>query len=82
MSGALRKRRVLKKAERAVVKRGLEKLETSFRETAVPPGTIALVSMHGVFRLRIGDHRVLYPVDISRSRIVVIKIDKRERVYG
>ena len=33
------------------------------------------------FRIRIGDYRALYRVNHEEKRIVVVKIDKRERVY-
>jgi len=33
------------------------------------------------FRIRIGKYRVLYRVNYEEKRIVVVKIDKREKVY-
>ena len=34
-----------------------------------------------VFRVRVGDYRVLYTVNFSTSRVLVFRIDRRERVY-
>ena len=34
-----------------------------------------------VFRVRVGDYRILYFVDYSSSKVYIEKIDKRERVY-
>lgn len=34
-----------------------------------------------VFRIRVGQYRVLYYVDYKASTITLVKIDKRERVY-
>ncbi|MEK6939779.1 MAG: type II toxin-antitoxin system RelE/ParE family toxin [Nanoarchaeota archaeon] len=34
-----------------------------------------------VFRVRVGDYRILYFVDYNNSTLYVVKIDKRERVY-
>ena len=34
-----------------------------------------------VFRYRIGDYRALYSVDENKKVVLVIKIDKRPRVY-
>src|SRR3989338_9264883 len=34
-----------------------------------------------VFRVRVGDYRILYFVDQTAQKIYVEKIDKRERVY-
>ncbi len=33
------------------------------------------------FRIRIGDYRALYRVNHEEKRIVVVKVDNRERVY-
>ena len=35
-----------------------------------------------VFRVRVGDYRILYFVDYSSSKVYIEKIDKRGRVYG
>ena len=34
-----------------------------------------------VFRVRVGDYRILYFVDYSSSKIYIEKIDKRNKVY-
>ena len=34
-----------------------------------------------VFRVRIGDYRILYNIDFKEKLIIIIKIDKRGRVY-
>jgi mRNA-degrading endonuclease RelE of RelBE toxin-antitoxin system len=33
------------------------------------------------FRIRIGKHRTLYRVNYEEKKIVVVKIDKRDKVY-
>jgi len=33
------------------------------------------------FRIRIGKHRTLYRVNYEEKRIIVVKIDKRDKVY-
>ncbi|MGD9275939.1 MAG: type II toxin-antitoxin system RelE/ParE family toxin [Candidatus Pacearchaeota archaeon] len=33
------------------------------------------------FRIRIGKYRILYRINYENNLIVVVKIDKRERVY-
>ena len=35
----------------------------------------------GLFRIRVGDYRILYEVDYRNNLIGVIKIDKRRRIY-
>ncbi len=34
-----------------------------------------------VFRIRVGDYRVLYSVNYGQNRIMIVTIDKRSRVY-
>ena len=34
------------------------------------------------FRIRIGKHRALYRVNNEEKRIIIVKIDKREKVYN
>jgi mRNA interferase RelE/StbE len=34
-----------------------------------------------LFRVRVGDYRVLYEVDYESSRIGIVNIDKRSRVF-
>ncbi|MCK4808185.1 MAG: type II toxin-antitoxin system RelE/ParE family toxin [Candidatus Aenigmarchaeota archaeon] len=34
-----------------------------------------------LFRVRIGDYRVLYDVDYDNNMVGIVKIDKRDKVY-
>ncbi len=34
-----------------------------------------------IFRIRVGDHRIMYVVDIEKGVIVIADIDKRSRIY-
>lgn len=45
------------------------------------PHTKAIVGEHGVYRIRIGDHRAIYRIDYSEKKIIIVKIDKRSKVY-
>ncbi|MCD6455879.1 MAG: type II toxin-antitoxin system RelE/ParE family toxin [Methanophagales archaeon] len=35
----------------------------------------------GLFRVRVGDYRILYEVDYKNNLLGIIKIDKKPRVY-
>ena len=35
-----------------------------------------------LFRVRVGDYRILYEVDYNDNLIGIVKIDKRSRVYS
>lgn len=34
-----------------------------------------------VFRIRVGDYRILYTVNYQKNRILIVDIDKRSRIY-
>jgi len=34
-----------------------------------------------LFRVRVGDYRILYDVDYKSDKIGIVKIDKRSKVY-
>jgi mRNA interferase RelE/StbE len=68
----------LKSCEAELKKRILGKLE-NLSSDAFPPGCIKIKNSKDIFRIRIGDYRVLYSV--LKDIILIQKIDKRERVY-
>ena len=71
----------LKKADKILVERLLRKI----RELKTEPVTHDSKSIQGykekLFRVRVGDYRILYEIEYSNNKIGIIKIDKRERVY-
>jgi len=69
----------LPKRERRVAGRRLRALE----ETPRPPGAKALTEkLRGYYRLRVGDHRILYAVDESAQVVHIARIGPRHSVYG
>ncbi|MBI4015301.1 MAG: type II toxin-antitoxin system RelE/ParE family toxin [Candidatus Aenigmarchaeota archaeon] len=60
------------------IKKKLRVLETD----PYPAGCIKLAGTRNMFRLRVGNYRVLYYVDYDSSTIVIDKIDKRSSVYN
>ncbi len=71
----------LKKADKHIAQRIVDKTETLLQDQPVPHDAKAIVGRHGVFRIRIGDYRVLYRVDNDNHHIIIFAIDIRERVY-
>lgn len=65
-----------------LLKRILNKIE-KLKETPFPSEAVRVEGYNKdkVFRVRVGDHRLLYYVNYDKSVIVVIAIDRRERVY-
>ena len=35
----------------------------------------------GLYRIRVGKYRILYEIDKEQNQILIIKVDKRERMY-
>ena len=71
----------LKKAEKIVAKRLMKKIE----ELTNNPFPQGIKSVEGykerVFRIRVGDYRILYEVEQNSNLIGIVKIDKRPRIY-
>ena len=73
-------REFLRKLDKHISKRILDKIDT-LKENPVPQNIKAIVGQHGVFRIRIGDYRALYRINYQGNKIIIIKIDKRPRIY-
>lgn len=71
----------LKKAEKLITKRLIKKIE-ELMNNPFPQG---IKSIEGykerIFRVRVGDYRILYEVDNKNNLLGIVKIDKRPRVY-
>ena len=64
------------------IKRIVTKIE-ELSENPFPQDTIRVEGYQDfkVFRVRVGNYRILYFVDYDNSKLFVLKIDKRENVY-
>jgi mRNA interferase RelE/StbE len=71
----------LEKLDKHIARRIVDKIGT-LTENPYPQEAKRLQDYNlPTFRIRIGKYRVLYRVDNKEIVIVVIKIDKRDRVY-
>lgn len=70
----------LEKLDTHIASRIIGKIEV-LAANPVPSNAIAIEGEHGVFRIRIGDYRALYRINYEAKRIIIIKLDKRSRVY-
>ncbi len=71
----------LKRQDKHIAKRIIDKIEEVLPENPVPHNAISLVNQHNCFRIRIGDYRVLYRLNHQENKIIIFKIDKRPRAY-
>lgn len=51
-------------------------------EDPFPRGVVKLQGRDGVYRVRVGDYRILYEVVATERMVLVDKIDHRSGVYG
>ena len=71
----------LKKADKILVKRLLNKIDSLREEPFIPDTKRVEGSKEKLFRVRVGDYRILYEVDYKNNKLGVVKIDKRPRAY-
>ena len=71
----------LKKSEKIVTQRILKKIE-ELMQNPYPQGVRTVEGyQEKIFRVRVGDFRILYEVDNKNNLLGIVKIDKRPRVY-
>ena len=71
----------LKGCEKQTAGRIVDKTEDTLSKSPVPHNAVKVVGEQGIFRIRIGDFRVLYRIDYQQGKIVIVRIDKRDSVY-
>lgn len=66
-----------------VTKKRIEEKITTLEENPFPHEVERVEDFAGekVFRVRVGDQRILYVVRYSPHKIIVVLVDKRSRVY-
>lgn len=72
----------LSRCENELFNRILEKLETLKKDPVSHDAKRVLGCESPTFRMRIGKYRVLYRVNYEEKRVIVVKIDKRDKVYN
>ncbi len=74
-------RKFLKKAERQITTRIIEKIE-QLAENPFPTDVKRVVNQEEkVFRIRIGDYRIQYVVLYEKNLLFISDIDKRSKAY-
>lgn len=72
----------LKKLDKHISLRIENKIEDALTGNPVPHNAVTIAGERGVYRIRIGDYRALYLIDYKNKKIVIVKVDKRPRVYN
>ena len=65
------------------IKKRVEERINKLEENPFPQEVERVEDFEGekVFRVRVGDQRILYIVRYNRNKLIVLKVDKRSRVY-
>lgn len=71
----------LKKADKLLISRIFEKVEILKETPIIHDSKIVEGYKEKLFRVRVGNYRILYEVDHVNNTIGIVKIDKRSRVY-
>jgi mRNA interferase RelE/StbE len=50
-------------------------------ETPRPPGTIKLRGGLSIYRIRVGDYRILYEINDSTDTVLILRVKHRREVY-
>jgi len=71
----------LKSGEKKLITRILKKIET-LKENPVQHNSKVVEGYNEkLFRIRVGDYRILYEVDYKKNQLGIVKIDKRSKIY-
>lgn len=73
--------RELRRLDNVIKGRIVTKLE-ELGADPFPRGVVKLQGREGIYRIRVGDYRILYEVLTSEKMVLVEKIDHRSGVYG
>lgn len=70
----------LRRVDRKQIPRVVEKVET-LRENPFPAGYCKLEGSKSVYRLRVGDYRVVYEVSIKERQVIIYRVRHRKDAY-
>jgi len=74
-------RKFLKNSNNVLVKRLLLKIGELMIRPIIKDTKSVEGYGEGLFRVRVGDYRILYEIDYDLNLIGIVKIDKRSKVY-
>jgi mRNA interferase RelE/StbE len=63
------------------VRRRVQVAIDGFGECPRPSGGIVLQGLRGAYRLRVGDHLVIYTIDDNRLVVLVVDLGHRPEIY-
>ncbi len=73
-------KRQIKKLTKSIQQLIVERLE-ELVDNPRPPGVIKMEAEENLYRVRVGDYRIIYEIQDSVLLIVVVKVGHRANVY-
>ena len=73
-------RRDLKKIPRKALQRIAETID-ALADDPRPPGTVKLAGEENLYRVRVGDYRILYEIHDDQLLILVVRVGPRRDIY-
>ena len=73
-------RKELKKLDKQIIPRILQAVETSAKDPSALTSK-KLVGRDSVYRIRVGDYRIVYSIESSVLTIEIIKVGHRREIY-
>ena len=71
----------LKKADKTIIERLIKKIDDLKIKPIIHDTKVIEGFKEKLFRVRVGDYRILYEIDYKLNIIGIVKIDKRSKVY-
>jgi mRNA interferase RelE/StbE len=72
--------RQVRKLDRNTQKRILDRIE-KLEEDPRPHDAVKLQSPEGLYRLRVGDYRIVYQIEDDRLVVLIVRVGNRKEVY-
>jgi len=71
----------IKSSEKKLIARILKKIDTLKENPVQHDSKLVEGYNEKLFRIRVGDYRILYEVDYKKNQLGIVKMDKRSKVY-
>jgi len=71
----------IKSSEKKLIARILKKIDTLKENPVQHDSKVVEGYNEKLFRIRVGDYRILYEVDYKKNQLGIVKIDKRSKIY-
>ncbi len=72
--------RQLKQLSRQTQKQIQQKIE-GFKENQLPTGVKKLTSSKNLYRVRVGDYRIIYTIESEKLTVLIVVIGHRREIY-